>query len=252
MINKEQIINSIFYPRKSNIQKDDRDILVDVEKNIKIGVRCFLINKSFPTIIFFHGNAELAQEYDHIASFYNQYDMNFIACDYRGYGLSDGVPNKENLQRDADSIFIHLSNYLESKNYKGKLIVMGRSLGSASACEIINNHSSKIDGCIIESGFATEFSLFQLMQIDPDKIGFKLEDGFMNLKKIQKYRKPLLVIHADLDDIIPLGQAEMMILESPSKDKKIFVVNGANHNNVIMIAREVYFKKIKSFIDKLN
>ena len=64
---------------------------------------------------------------------------------------------------------------------------MGRSLGSASACEIINKCEEKIDACIIESGFATEYPLLQLLQIDPEHIDYKVEDGFMNLSKIKKF-----------------------------------------------------------------
>ena len=55
----------------------------------------FLKDTSFPTILFFHGNAELSNEYDEIASYYNKYEINFIVADYRGYGLSSGSPNKE-------------------------------------------------------------------------------------------------------------------------------------------------------------
>ena len=127
---------------------------------------------------------------------------------------------------------------------------MGRSLGSASACEIINNYGAFIDGCIIESGFATEYPLLSLMGINPKDINFSLEDGFMNLEKIKNYKKKLLIIHADLDDIVPISQAELMLLESPSIDKELYRVSGANHNNILMIAREEYFKKIQGFIYK--
>ena len=41
------------------------------------------------------------------------------------------------------------------------------------------------------------------------------------------------------------------MLESGSVKKDIFKVNGAGHNNVIMIAREHYFVNIKSFIDSI-
>ena len=251
MINKNQLINSIFYPRKSNIQKDEKDILIEVDNNTNTGIRLFLKDEKYPCIIFFHGNAELAQEYDDIAEYYNSYKLNFIVCDYRGYGLSDGSPTKDNLHTDSGKIFEYIDKYLKDNKYTGKIIIMGRSLGSASACEIIDNYSNNIDGCIIESGFATESSFLQLMQIDPNDIDFKLEDGFMNLEKLKNYKKPLFIIHADLDDIIPFSQAEMMLIESPSKVKKIFKVNGANHNNVIMIAREEYFNKIKLFIDSI-
>ena len=250
-MNKKQLINSIFYERKSYIEKDENDLLVNVEKDIYVGVRLFLKDLSYPNILFFHGNAELSQEYDDVAEYYKRYNMNFIVADYRGYGLSNGIPDKDNLHTDAKIIFNKVQNYLKTNNYNGKMFIMGRSLGSASACEIIANFEEDISGCIIESGFATEYPLLNLMNIDPEMISYELKDGFMNLSKIKKYKKPLFIIHADLDDIIPFSQAEMIFIESQSKIKDLFKVNGANHNNILHLAREEYFKKIKSFIESL-
>ena len=86
------------------------------------------------------------------------------------------------------------------------------------------------------------------MQIDPKSIGFKLEDGFMNLSKIMSYQGPLLIIHADMDDIIPFSQADLIYIKSTSTEKDMYKVTGANHNNILSIAREEYFKRIKKFI----
>tara|TARA_Y100001970_G_scaffold122493_2_gene151868 strand:+ start:39128 stop:39883 length:756 start_codon:yes stop_codon:yes gene_type:complete len=247
-MNKKQLIDSIFYPRKSHIPKEDNDHVIKMNDGEKIGARFFLKDKKIPTILFFHGNAELAQEYDDIAEYYNSFDLNFIVSDYRGYGLSTGFPNKQNLHDDSKTVFKYVKEYLNNNQYSGKIFIMGRSLGSASACEIINNFKDDISGCIIESGFATEYPLLNLLNVDPEEIDFSLEDGFMNLEKIKKYNGKLLIIHADLDDIIPYSQAELMLLESSSKNKDFYRVSGANHNNIIFIAREEYFKKIKKFI----
>ena len=87
-----------------------------------------------------------------------------------------------------------------------------------------------------------------LMNINPDDINFDLKDGFENLRKIKQYKGPLFIIHSDLDDIIPFSQAELIMIESPSKNKDLYKVDGANHNNIILVSREEYFKKIKDFI----
>ena len=126
---------------------------------------------------------------------------------------------------------------------------MGRSLGSASAAHIVNNRENQLDGCIIESGFVTEYCLLELMNINPDDISFELTDGFENLKKFKSYKKPLFIIHADLDDIVPISQADMLFVESGSAIKDMFKVDGANHNNIIMMSRENYFIKIRDFIE---
>ena len=89
------------------------------------------------------------------------------------------------------------------------------------------------------------------MNINPDDISFQLSDGFDNLRKFKFYNKPLFVIHADLDDIVPKSQADMIMIETNASSKELFKVNGANHNNILMYARDEYFIKIKYFIDSL-
>ena len=108
-----------------------------------------------PNYTIFSWYAELSNEYDEIASYYNKYEMNFIVADYRGYGLSQ-ARLKNNLHSDSKTIFSYVHSYLIKNNYLNKKIIMGRSLGSASASEIIFNKKCDIDGCIIESGFGTE------------------------------------------------------------------------------------------------
>ena len=249
-MHSNQLINSIFYPRKHN-NKDAKDILINVEDNNSIAIRCFMKDKRYPTIIFFHGNAEICKDYDDIASYYNQHKINIIVSDYRGYGLSSGQPNKDNLHKDSLTVFDFTFEYLKKNKYNLNLIPMGRSLGSASVSHIIKHRESKIKGCIIESGFATEYPLLNLMNINPEDISFSLKDGFENLDKLKSYSKALLVIHADLDNIVPFSQAELIMIECKSNTKELFKVEGANHNNILMYARDEYFIKIQSFVESL-
>ena len=242
------ILGNIFYPRKSFLEPDEKDVLISVQDDIQVGVRLFLVDKEWPTILYFHGNAELAQEYDSIASMYNNFQLNIIVADYRGYGLSGGTPNKNNLHEDAIKIFDYLSDYLKHEKYHLPLVVMGRSLGSASVSEIISKREESIGKCIIESGFATEYPLLRLMNINPKEINYSLEDGFGNLSKLKKFKKPLYIIHADMDDIIPFSEAELIIKESESNQKDLLRVSGANHNNIIATINKLYFQKIKDFI----
>ncbi len=250
-MNKKSLLNSIFFPRPSLIDKDEQDHLVDVEEGIKVGIRFFLKDKEYPTILFFHGNAELAQEYNQIGKLFNQYNCNFIVSDYRGYGLSNGEPTKENLHLDANLVFSYVKSFLEENNYLGKLLVMGRSLGSASACEIISKYSESIDGCIIESGFATEKPILEMFNINPTEIDFHEYDGFENLKKLRAYSKPLFIIHAEQDHIIPFSEAEIMKKETRADIKELWKIPNANHNDIIIHTQENYFIRIKDFINNL-
>ena len=188
MFTKETLINSIFYPRKHH-SKDEKDLFTNSNENTSISARFFIKDKSYPTILFFHGNAEIAQDYDDIATYYNQHGMNLIVSDYQGYGLSDGSPTKDNLHSDALAIFDFAKEYMNKNNLTNKLIPMGRSLGSASAWEICSQREDFLDGCIIESGFATEDFILELFDISSVDIRFNLSDGFGSLAKIKKHLK---------------------------------------------------------------
>jgi len=73
------ILNSfLFHPRKAFQQMGENDHLIEVEKGINVGARFHLNNPAAPTILFFHGNGEIAPEYDDIAPLYNQKGFNFI------------------------------------------------------------------------------------------------------------------------------------------------------------------------------
>ena len=246
-----EILNSIFFPRKTEYNSDDKDYLVQVDNRVNVGIRMFIVNNDSPTILFFHANAEITHEYDDIAEMYNKYNINFIVSGYRGYGLSNGKPSKDTSLEDSLKIFDFVLGHLESLNNKNHLIVMGRSLGSTSASHVMSNREKEIDGAIIDSGFATEYPFLLRFGLNPQDINFSLSDGFDNLKKIKYFKKPFLIIHADMDEIIPFSQADMMFVESGSYNKDLFKVNGAGHNNVIAIARDHYFDKIRDFIEQL-
>ena len=122
------IISSfLFHPRQSYQDKGENDFLIDIKDSVQVGIRLHLINKSFPTILFFHGNGEIGPEYDDIAQVYNKQNINFIIADFRGYGFSNGVPDVKNTQSDAHIILDFVLKYLKGKKYSGSLIL--RPLG---------------------------------------------------------------------------------------------------------------------------
>jgi len=243
------IINSfLFHPRKSFQEMDEKDMLIEVAKDVKIGVRFHLIDESFPTLLFFHGNGEIVTDYDDIGQIYNQKNINFIIADYRGYGFSNGTPNADNTQSDAHLILDQVLKVLKEKNYSGSLLLMGRSLGSVSVLELSKRHPKDFRGLIIESGIADEDPLFKLIGTTAQQVGFSKEDGFLNGEKMKKYDGPLLVIHAEEDHIVPFSQGETLHDLSPSKNKTFIPIPGANHNNILGVSFKMYFDEIEKFV----
>ena len=245
---KEQFINSIFYPRKHH-KNDEKDILIDAE-NDKIAIRLFLKDSSCPTILFFHGNAEICQDYDEIGSIYNNFNINLIVSDDRGYGLSTGTPNKQNLHSDSLTVLDYVCGYLSANKYNSDLFVMGRSLGSASASHLMLNRSKYFKGVIIESGFATEYPLSSPVSGDllviKDTGAYGAVFGVFFAQKLAN--KPLTIVgngNQTRDFIHVKDLVNGIIKAALSKKKnKIYNIGGGKEVKVNKIAKLVGGKKI--------
>jgi fermentation-respiration switch protein FrsA (DUF1100 family) len=230
----------------------ERDHLIPVAENVTIGARFHMAEKSACNILFFHGNGEIVADYDDLGPIYNQMGINFLAADYRGYGRSTGKPSITGMMRDCHIIFDYVKNWLNQHNYPGPFILMGRSLGSASVLELVAHYVDQLDGLIVESGFAYASPLLRLLGINLEAIGFKEEAGFRNIDKINRFEKPTLIIHAELDHIIPFSEGRALFDACPSTHKIMLKIPGANHNDIFMRGMSEYTAAIKNLTDQLK
>jgi len=248
-----KILAVTFHPRREESASIptilDHDI--EVDKDVIIGARAHLGDPGNPNILFFHGNGEIASDYDEIGQLYNKYNMNFIAVDYRGYGRSSGSPTISHMMDDAHTIFADTLQFLQGKGYSAPLFVMGRSLGSSCAIELASSYQDEIAGLLIDSGFADTMSLLANLGIDPDSIGLSEEEGFRNVQKISTINKPTFILHGQFDQIIPLANVEILQSHSPAKSKQFQVIPGADHNTIFDKIGEMYFVAVRQFLDKV-
>lgn len=255
-LDRPDILTFLFHPRPEwgDPGSGDRgeDLLIPVEMDVVVGARFHMAEESAPSILFFHGNGEIVADYDEMGSAYNRIGINFLPVDYRGYGRSTGEPTITAMMRDSHLIFDFVKKWLLDKGYKGPLILMGRSLGSASVLEIASHYKDQIDGLIVESGFAFSGPLLQLLGINLRAINFSEEMGFGNLDKIQRFDKPTLIIHAELDHIIPFSDGQALYDASPSSDKTLLKIPNANHNDIFMRGFSEYMAAVRTLAHKFR
>ncbi|MDD2672164.1 MAG: alpha/beta fold hydrolase [Syntrophales bacterium] len=242
----------LFYPRPEDEYAGgapDNSVLIPVEGAV-IGARFHKKDKASPNIIFFHGNGEIAADYDDIADLFLGAGINLFVVDYRGYGRSTGTPSISSMLTDAHAEFDFFRGVLQAEAHTGPMIVMGRSLGSAPALELLASRGDKIDAAVIESGFAHSDTLLRLVGAKLSHFGLSEEDGFRNLDKIRTFGKPLLIIHAEHDEILPIQDGRDLYEASPSPDKKMLEVRGAGHNDILFHDPAGYMKSIRELAAK--
>ena len=253
-LDRPEILMFLFHPRPewetSGINSPGQDVLIPVEKDIVVGGRFHIAGRSAPNILFFHGNGEIVADYDEMGPVYNHMGINFLPVDYRGYGRSTGEPSVTALMRDCHVVFDFARKWLEENACTGRFIVMGRSLGSASVLELAVNYRSRIDGLIVESGFAYVGPLLQLLGINIEALGFREEVGFRNVDKIRTFDKPTLIIHAEKDHIIPFSDGQALYDACGAGDKTFLKIPNANHNDIFLRGLSEYMAAVKTLVCK--
>jgi alpha-beta hydrolase superfamily lysophospholipase len=252
-----QITSSLFFPRRTVPQKHPdgawQDGTVKVDDEVAIGYRFYIHQKDSPVILFFHGNGEVVSDYMGISQEYHNWaNASLLVVDYRGYGWSTGKPLTSKMLPDAKIVLDKIPQILEAAgvNPNVPLFIKGRSLGSAPAIYLGLVAPDKFNGMIIESGYADAPSLFRRLGITiPDNVKADNSLPINNAEKMKNIHLPLLVIHGELDNLIPMWHGEKIHTNSPTEDKQLVVIPGAGHNNLMAIDSNPYFSAIAGFVN---
>ncbi|MEO5372929.1 MAG: lysophospholipase [Alphaproteobacteria bacterium] len=247
-LDRADVTAVLFHPRSDGYGLEDspglHSVRIPVAKGISVAAKIFVAAADAPLILYFHGNGEIASDYDEISRIYNHFGFSLLVVDYRGYGGSDGQPDASSLIADAMPVYNGVANLMTERGLAfPSLYVMGRSLGSAPALEVASRVGEDISGLIIESGFAFTVPLIERLGgsaagLDEDR------DGFRNLAKMEKVTVPTLVIHGESDWVIPVQDGLALHGHCRAADKRLLTVPNAGHNDLLMMALDRYFGAI--------
>jgi abhydrolase domain-containing protein 17 len=190
-----------------------------------------------PTLLYSHGNAEDLKVSEFLYEEFHAKGLGVFAYDYPGYGLSTGTPTEESTQRAIMSCWKHLT---ASGISPSSIIITGRSVGSGPSVWL----ASQVEpaGLILfspfKSAFTTAFDLpFPLFP----------RDRFPNLKRIRTFERPLLVIHGEDDEVIPVSHGRALVEACPSGSKKFLGIPSARHNDLFNVGYDLIFPEVLTF-----
>lgn len=251
-LDRPEILSFLFHPRPESgiVTLGAYDELrVPVEPEVMVGGRWYAAGKDRPVLMFFHGNGEIVADYGDLAPLYKQLGVHFVPFDYRGYGRSTGRPSVSTMIADAHRIFAFVEDRKQREGITGPTVLMGRSLGSASALEVASAYPDRVGGLIVESGFAHTEPLLQLLGIRTGDLGLT-GDGLGQTAKIATFTGPTLIIHGVYDQIIPFADAEDLLAASTADDKRLLRIEGGNHNNLLAVALHPYMQAVSELAAK--
>ena len=226
----------IFLPRPSSYQETPDFVKLESGDKVEITGIYLPLPKAKYTILYSHGNAEdLGKILPRLRDL-RDIGFNVFAYDYQGYGTSQGRPSVKGAYQDINTAYEYLTQKLGIP--ANQIIVYGRSVGGGPSVDLASREP--VAGLVIESSFTTAFRVVTRVSIYPF-------DKFPSINKIKNVNCPVLVIHGNVDRVIPFSHGQELFATA-NQPKLSFWVNGAGHNNLLEVAGEKYVKVMGEFV----
>lgn len=239
---------SIFFPRDDQRPPPpgSRDLSIEVDAGIEVAARFYAQDPANPTILYFHGNGEVAADHDDIAPFYHAIGLNLFVAEFRGYGRSNGQPSYEALVEDAHPVVEFFHTALDQEGFDARRYIMGRSLGSQPALEVASRAADRFQGLIIESGAGLIGRMLQRLGLELSGEAAALAEHHES--KIRAIRLPALLIHGERDDLVPIRAAIELDELLAETERELVVIPDAGHNDLLWRGQTRYFEAIAKFV----
>ena len=191
-------------------------------------------------VLYCHGNGGNIGDRVQHAELLRRAGLDVLLFDYRGYGRSTGRPTEEGTYRDARAARAAL---LERREVDaGRVLYLGESLGGVVAVALAQEAPPA--GLVLVSAFTSVRDMARRhYRFIP---AAAVPDAYPSLQRIRELRAPLLVLHGDRDDLVPLMYGQELFDAAP-EPKRMQVLSGAGHNDLLERAGSEWAGAIGAF-----
>jgi fermentation-respiration switch protein FrsA (DUF1100 family) len=194
------------------------------------------------TWVWFHGNGgNIGHRLEELTLLHQRLKVNLFLFDYRGYGRSQGSPSEKGTYLDARAALQYL---VERPGVDpDQIVYFGRSLGAAVAVELAVARPPK--GMVLVSPFSSVREMVK-MAVPFPAAGWLVRNHYPTISRIPNVQVPVLVIHGDLDETVPIAQGRKLF-EAANEPKTFRELTGAAHNDTYIAAPEAFFGALEQF-----
>ncbi len=188
-------------------------------------------------VLFCHGNAGNIASRAAYARLLSQAGLDVLLFDYRGYGASSRRPSEEGTYRDARAALARLTSRAAVE--PGRVIYLGESLGAAVALALALE--SPPAGVILQSAFTSVRDMArEVFPILPRAV---VPDAYPSLRLIPQLSSPVLVLHGERDDVVPVEHGRRLFAAARSA-KRMQVFPDAGHNDLLLRAEREWIETV--------
>ena len=197
-------------------------------------------------VVYFHGNGGNLSLWAELLVPIARHNLDVIAFDYRGYGVSSGSPTEQGLYRDVDAVLELAHGRLRRAGVP--LVYWGRSLGTTMAAYASTRRPPH--GVILEAGFPSMRAVVRSNPIFAVLSWFASYE-FPTARYMAQSRVPALLLHGDADRVIPYELGRELHDAIPG-EKRFVTIKGGDHNDALPRDADTYWRAVEEFIASLR
>jgi len=245
--------NNVYHPsaeldaRVGEVGIPGEEVWLTTSDKLRLNAWYFPAPKDSPraryAVLFAHGNGGNISHRLGIYQLWHGLGVNFLAFDYRGYGLSAGKPSEQGTYKDAQAAY----DWLIGKGFKPEdIIVLGESLGGGIASWVAVEN--KVGALVLQSTFTSVPDLGK--ELFPFLPVHQLASIHYNtIERLPKIKVPLLILHSRTDTLIRFQHAEKNFRVA-NEPKLLHEVLG-DHNETLFAGTQEYRTGVEKFLQTL-
>jgi fermentation-respiration switch protein FrsA (DUF1100 family) len=200
-----------------------------------------------PAVIFFHGNAERAEDQDFFVEGYHRLGWSVLLAEYPGYGSSAGRPSQAAIREDALAFLRALRGRAD---VDGRRIVLhGRSIGGGVASDLAAELARKGEplpaGLVLQSTPASVAS----MAIRYGAPAFLVRSPYRTDEALTALDLPVLLLHGRYDRLVPVADARR--LAGLARRSRLFEYDSGHNDLPAGSDLDLFWAEIAGFLASL-
>jgi fermentation-respiration switch protein FrsA (DUF1100 family) len=195
-----------------------------------------------PTILYFHGNAANAADRAARIATMRQDGFGVFYLNNRCYGGSGGRPTEENNVADAIAAYDYL---VERGVSPEQIVVYGESLGSGQAVRLAA--ARPVAAIVLESPLTSTVDVARTMYFWLP-LRLLITDQYNNERNIRSVTAPVLVLHGEQDEVIPVEMGRR-VYRAANEPKKIELLPHGGH---VDLFDHGGWEKMRAFLASLS
>jgi LAS superfamily LD-carboxypeptidase LdcB len=206
----------------------------------------YIDNNSEKIVYYFHGNWAPMEYFYSDIKFISDLWYSVIAHEFPGYGDSTGIPYIEE-NRDFSKIFYEKMQE-QFWFQESDVIIWGYSIGTALAVDFAKDR--EFDSLILFSPLASRYDMWSKLLWFPLQKLFFLKNSYISKEIIKDIQEPTLIIHWNIDKVVPFEQWKLVFENSAASKKKFIEIDGFGHSLIPERYWEVLRWYISDFLNK--